>query len=229
MIRCLIIDGTLADINPYRYRGYRFDVETGYYYLQSRYYNPQIGRFISADGILGETGNLLTQNMYAYAGNNPVMNLDPNGDFYGTLFIFTVLTFAILGGSTSIQYGAEIGSQKFWIGFGTGALVGMAVFGIATYNPEYLAFGINSLYSKFQTDYITYTQFGAKWGTWEDYSVAFIFGGFIGGRFGKLPNIAGGSIDSIVRPLVNQLVRMGTSSQKSFQDKKYYYDVITRA
>ncbi|MDX9808269.1 MAG: RHS repeat-associated core domain-containing protein, partial [Acholeplasma sp.] len=40
--------GTLADINPYRYRGYRFDVETGYYYLQSRYYNPQIGRFISA-------------------------------------------------------------------------------------------------------------------------------------------------------------------------------------
>ena len=73
--------GTLADINPYRYRGYRFDVETGYYYLQSRYYNPQIGRFISADGLVGETGNLLTQNMYAYSFNNPVMYSDISGEF----------------------------------------------------------------------------------------------------------------------------------------------------
>ena len=73
--------GTLADINPYRYRGYRYDVETGYYYLQSRYYNPQIGRFISADGLVGETGNLLTQNMYAYSFNNPVMYSDISGEF----------------------------------------------------------------------------------------------------------------------------------------------------
>jgi len=74
--------GTLADINPYRYRGYRFDIETGFYYLQSRYYNPQIGRFISADVLVGKTGNLLSQNMYAYAGNNPVMNVDPSGYFW---------------------------------------------------------------------------------------------------------------------------------------------------
>ncbi|MCV2231780.1 DNRLRE domain-containing protein [Acholeplasma manati] len=69
--------GTLADINPYRYRGYRFDVETGYYYLQSRYYNPQIGRFISADGQVNE--GILGENMYAYTENNPVMNIDPEG------------------------------------------------------------------------------------------------------------------------------------------------------
>jgi RHS repeat-associated protein len=83
--------GTLADINPYRYRGYRFDVETGYYYLQSRYYNPQVGRFISADGLVGETGNLLTQNMYAYAGNNPVMNVDPNGDSFLLILLISAL------------------------------------------------------------------------------------------------------------------------------------------
>ncbi|MDX9808307.1 MAG: RHS repeat-associated core domain-containing protein, partial [Acholeplasma sp.] len=70
--------GTLADINPYRYRGYRFDVETGYYYLQSRYYNPQIGRFISADGQVNE--GILGENMYAYAENNPVMNIDSDGN-----------------------------------------------------------------------------------------------------------------------------------------------------
>ncbi|GEM_PF-5969274 len=45
-------------------------------------------RFISADGLVGETGNLLTQNMYAYAGNNPVMNVDPFGYFWNDIFEF---------------------------------------------------------------------------------------------------------------------------------------------
>ncbi len=55
------------------------DVETGLYYLNSRYYNPEIGRFINADGLIGETGKLLSHNMYAYCGNNPVMRVDPSG------------------------------------------------------------------------------------------------------------------------------------------------------
>ncbi len=71
----------LADKNPYRYRGYRYDEETGWYYLNSRYYNPEIGRFINADGLIGQTGEILSHNMYAYCQNNPVMMVDPNGDF----------------------------------------------------------------------------------------------------------------------------------------------------
>ncbi|QVK19577.1 RHS repeat-associated core domain-containing protein [Mycoplasmatota bacterium] len=71
----------LAKKNPYRYRGYRFDEETGWYYLQSRYYNPEIGRFINADGLIGETGDILGHNMYAYTQNNPVMMVDPSGEF----------------------------------------------------------------------------------------------------------------------------------------------------
>ncbi|HEY8364535.1 MAG TPA: RHS repeat-associated core domain-containing protein, partial [Haloplasmataceae bacterium] len=72
----------LAKINPYRYRGYRYDEETGWYYLQSRYYNPEIGRFINADdsSILSATqGEILSHNLYAYCGNNPVMMVDPSG------------------------------------------------------------------------------------------------------------------------------------------------------
>jgi RHS repeat-associated protein len=88
--------GSMADINPYRYRGYRFDSETGYYYLQSRYYNPQIGRFISADGILGEVSNLVTQNMYAYTGNNPVMNIDPDGDSFILLALGAAVLLVVL-------------------------------------------------------------------------------------------------------------------------------------
>lgn len=65
--------------NPYRYRGYRYDSETGLYYLQSRYYNPEWGRFINADAIIGQTGELLGHNMFAYCKNNPINLKDPSG------------------------------------------------------------------------------------------------------------------------------------------------------
>ena len=77
-----IIDSTQSEIaqkNPYRYRGYRYDNETDFYYLNSRYYNPELGRFINADGLVGEQGELLAHNMYAYAMNNPIMMVDPSG------------------------------------------------------------------------------------------------------------------------------------------------------
>jgi len=76
----------LAEKNPYRYRGYHYDNETGLYYLNSRYYNPEIGRFINADGLIGEVGDILGHNMYAYCGNNPVMRIDPTGYFWDYVF-----------------------------------------------------------------------------------------------------------------------------------------------
>lgn len=69
-----------ADI-PFRYAGYRYDAETKLYYLQQRYYNPEIGRFITTDPVLGAKELPISQNGYAYADNNPVMNVDPNGMF----------------------------------------------------------------------------------------------------------------------------------------------------
>jgi RHS repeat-associated protein len=81
--------GSLADINPYRYRGYRYDIETGWYYLQSRYYNPEIGRFISSDGLVGEIGDPVGHNMYSYCGNNPVMYTDSTGYWFGFDDVFT--------------------------------------------------------------------------------------------------------------------------------------------
>lgn len=71
--------GTLASANPYRYRGYRYDEETKLYYLNSRYYNPQTGRFLNADGLLQESQTTLGFNLFAYVENNPVVNIDPSG------------------------------------------------------------------------------------------------------------------------------------------------------
>ena len=72
--------GTLADINPLRYRGYYYDSETGFYYLQSRYYDPEIARFINADSYAStDIVGLLSTNMFSYCENNPVNRSDPSG------------------------------------------------------------------------------------------------------------------------------------------------------
>ena len=63
---------TLGAIQPFRYRGYVYDVETGLYYLRTRYYNPQWERFINADA-------LINGNLFAYCSNNPIIYKDSNG------------------------------------------------------------------------------------------------------------------------------------------------------
>ena len=68
--------------NPFRYRGYYYDSETGYYYLQSRYYNPTWGRFINADRYVSTGQGMLGYNMFAYCGNNPVNRIDSTGDLW---------------------------------------------------------------------------------------------------------------------------------------------------
>ena len=81
--KLLTTTGTLADTlgqhNPLRYRGYVYDPETALYYLQSRYYDPQLGRFINADAFVSTGQGLLGYNMFSYCNNNPVMYADSTG------------------------------------------------------------------------------------------------------------------------------------------------------
>ena len=83
----LTTTGTMADtlgkLNPLRYRGYVYDTETGLYYVSSRYYDPEFGRFINADDIdyLGADGSPLSYNLFAYCLNNPVNRFDVNGNW----------------------------------------------------------------------------------------------------------------------------------------------------
>ena len=69
----------IANLNPLRYRGYVYDNETGFYYLQSRYYDPSTCRFINADGYTRTGQGILGNNMFAYCNNNPVLYLDSAG------------------------------------------------------------------------------------------------------------------------------------------------------
>ena len=124
----------IGNVNPIRYRGYYYDEETGLYYLQSRYYDPEVGRFINADDIdYIEPETLMGCNLYAYCGNNPVMYVDPTGCapkwwqsiliglgiIIGAALIATAITFT--GGSAA----------AFFIAAGKVALGGLKIAAVA--------------------------------------------------------------------------------------------------
>jgi RHS repeat-associated protein len=92
--------GTLATTigadNPFRYRGYYFDSETGLYYLNSRYYDSTVGRFINADEFINSNESLLSTNIYTYCENNPIKNIDSNGKFFLTLTFGSVALVSVL-------------------------------------------------------------------------------------------------------------------------------------
>lgn len=68
-------------INPFRYRSYYYDQETRLYYLNSRYYNPEWCRFISPDSLIGINQDVFANNLYLYVSNNPINNIDQDGQF----------------------------------------------------------------------------------------------------------------------------------------------------
>ena len=87
-------DTVIANVNPIRYCSYYYDTETGLYYLNSRYYDPEIKRFINSDDIrvISETGlNVNGQNLFVYCNNNPVMLKDPSGQIAITTILIGVL------------------------------------------------------------------------------------------------------------------------------------------
>ena len=104
---------SLSTINPFRYRSYYQDNETGCYYLNSRYYDIETLRFITMDDVdyLGASGSVLSYNLYSYCENNPVNNVDVTGNA-----IVSIISGAVLGGITSaIMYYLEylLGMRDF--------------------------------------------------------------------------------------------------------------------
>ena len=115
---------TLGALNPFRYRGYVYDEETQWYYLKSRYYDPETCRFISADVLLSTGQGVLGHNCYAYCGNNPIHRLDSEGRFFFT--IIGAITGGIVGGISAAIHGEDVVA-----GIAGGAAMG-AVAGLAT-------------------------------------------------------------------------------------------------
>ena len=116
----LTTTGTMADIlgklNPFRYRGYVYDAETGLYYLGSRYYNPQWGRFVNADSesLITASPKSVTwdKNLFAYCDSNPVVRIDSEGHAWN--IIIGAVVGGITSGGMSILTSLAVGEPIDW-------------------------------------------------------------------------------------------------------------------
>ncbi len=129
-------------MNPFRYRSYYYDTETELYYLQTRYYDPEIGRFISQDSIeYADPETINGLNLYAYCANNPVMNIDPTGTFFiGFLIALAGIALAgVMSGVGAVinadedenKWGTFLGGFVNGVIGGVGIAIGVATGGIA--------------------------------------------------------------------------------------------------
>lgn len=192
--------GSMAGSNPFRYRGYYYDTETGFYYLQNRYYDPEIRRFINADKLelTPELSQVVGQlNLYAYCNNNPVMNTDPNGE--NVVSFLVILGINILLGAIDGGITAAMNGQEFGLGAGAGAIAGVISGVLGQTNKILLSilgrgissFGYNALNEVFQTGRMGTANLGL-------YSVDALmdmaFSGLYYDYFGTLGNKAIGAI-----------------------------------
>lgn len=116
--------GPLAELNPLRYRGYVYDQETGFYYLNSRYYDPAVGRFINADNYPSTGQGLSGNNMFAYCGNNPVSREDDGGEFWN--FVIGAAVGGLVGGVVSAVTSYAQTGEIDWGAVAINAAVGAA-------------------------------------------------------------------------------------------------------
>ena len=149
---------TIANLNPFRYRGYIYDSETGFYYLQSRYYDPETCRFLNMDSVeYADPQTLNGLNLYAYGLNNPVMFLDPTGHFAIASLLISMalgaLASGIISAATQLFTTGEIDPAKVAVSalFG-GASAGLSFIGIGGVLGQFAIQGALSVGESITTD-----------------------------------------------------------------------------
>lgn len=179
MISCILVDTSninrfITFKNPFRYRSYYYDYETGLYYLNSRYYDPQVCRFINADDILTLDITKITingLNLYAYCLNNPVNQVDENGYFIS--FLIGLLIAAAIGAAVgAVSYSASVvikgittGEWKWSWGDFLGSTIGGFIGGAFSIVPgigSYLSAFITGLVSTVLSDAFNHTIYGTE-------------------------------------------------------------------
>ena len=204
-------NSAIGNINPYKYRGYYFDNETGLYFLKTRYYNPDSGRFISMDDVAYiDPETIGGTNLFAYCNNNPVMNVDPNGTFLFGLFVGMLLGFTGSMVQDIVDDGELFNGSVKWhqylgnifISGGVGATIALGsaaiIAGLKSTAIQLVADGVSSL--------VTGTN---SFESWESYAMSFVTSGFLKGtskRIGKeklsFKNALNVALDQLVKNLI---------------------------
>lgn len=144
----LTSSGDMADINPLRYRGYYYDAEIGFYYLQSRYYSPQLCRFINADEYTSTGQDFIGTNMFAYCNNNPVPNKDSSGTIGITALVIATAGIVgfVAGFATAVIGNAISGNDLLDVSSGGGSTSTAIRFYITTSSSSHTNAGASSGY-----------------------------------------------------------------------------------
>ncbi len=174
--------------NPFRYRSYYYDFETKLYYLNSRYYDPEIGRFINSDDVSVLDATKVTingLNLYAYCLNNPVNEVDENGYLLLWLFISAILVGSIISAGTSIvSQGLSKGWNNInWLQVGWDTMIGaisgaFSMSGLDILGMVLISTGI-ALVSSVGSHLINGSDF-TDWRTWLDIGLSISLGAFFG-------------------------------------------------
>ncbi|MCL2598874.1 MAG: hypothetical protein FWD76_03075, partial [Firmicutes bacterium] len=219
-----LTDDNIGDLNPIRYRGYYFDTDTNLYYLKSRYYDPQVGRFVNADDIaaLDVTKSQINGlNLYAYCANDPVNTKDSNGNMpdwlkwtLGIVIIAAAIGLSIATGMLASPIAGLVGSGLFASvvgGVAAGAISGAVLgFGVSV--------GTQGISNGFEN--IDWNKVGF------DTAVGALSGAVTGGIFGGLKEIwTGGQIvkassgNWLSKFVSNQSAKLGVDIGESLFNK----------
>ena len=174
--------------NPFRYRGYYYDTETSLYYLQTRYYDPEVGRFINADAFTStDISGALSANMFAYCENRPTIGSDPTGEWVHILIGAAVGAVGSLASQVLSDVIASAATGNFslsswqtYAGAVAGGAAGGAVYA-ATKNST-AAGAASGFVSTFTTGALEKTETNRTWG---DIVAESVNEGLIGAKLGK--------------------------------------------
>ncbi|MBE7066361.1 MAG: RHS repeat-associated core domain-containing protein [Ruminococcaceae bacterium] len=153
----------IGHINPIRYRGYYYDNESGFYYLQSRYYDPYVGRFISADTYISTGQGILGYNMFAYCGNNPVSRYEVAGKKYIDINDYVDATF---------EFNPEEGTKERYIWFSIERGTGYS----KSFGNDEKLINLNASINDFKGDYSIDASVGIKINFSETFAISFEIG-----------------------------------------------------
>ena len=184
---------TLGADNPFRYRGYYYDTETGLYYLTARYYDPEVCRFISADVYMSTGQGVLGGNMWAYCGNNPVNRYEVDGKCWNIVIgavigaitgvVSQVVSDAL---TTAVSGELTISNWQTYVGAFVGGAVGGAILGgtgnvgLANAASGFVTTGVGLALEKAT---------GVSDKSWAEIGVNAIADGAISYGLGKLPGL----------------------------------------